>query len=73
MHQQNLAFFCENCRKIICDLCKEEEHKDHEIKNNFILSPEEAEKVLKIAEENNDKFKGLKFAKNYLLNTITMK
>ena len=57
-HPENrLIYFCKKCNNIICDLCKEEDHNNHEIINNC-LSQEEIERLQNIAEEKKDEFEG---------------
>ena len=53
-----LIYFCKNCNKIICEKCKEEDHNSHRVENNYIISEENANKMIKIAEAKKDQFKG---------------
>ena len=62
----NLKFFCINCKKIICELCKDESHKQHDVVKNNILF--KADIILKIAEEKKDKFKGYEILKKIFQN-----
>ena len=55
-----LLYYCENCKKSFCKLCKEE-HKDHKIeKNNNPISKENIEIILKQTEEEKNQFLGVK-------------
>ena len=73
-HDNNiLNFFCKNCKKSFCELCKEE-HFGHECEdNNNYISKEIVDLMFKIIDEKKDEFKGgeiLKKIKERYLNEI---
>ena len=65
--EYKLSFFCEDCKMVICETCKQENHKEHQVINNDILPKEEIDNLIKIAEENKEQFKGFDIF-NKLLN-----
>ena len=56
--EKQMIIFCKNCNKKICEICKEEGHKEHELDYNDILSDEKADEILKIVGEKKEQFKG---------------
>ena len=53
-----LISFCKNCNKAICSICKSEEHKTHNIKDDIEnnMQKEEVDKMLNKIKEKEDKF-----------------
>ena len=49
--------FCKDCQKLICKICKEEEHRDHNLENSFInISKEEVDNLLEILNKKEEQF-----------------
>ena len=58
-HSSNeLLYFCEICRTQICEICKEENHINHDI--NDIFNNEIIKRILRIANVKKDEFNGYK-------------
>ena len=65
-HNENtLNFFCQDCKKSLCELCKDE-HKRHKIGNNCLLSDENSKKLINIINEKKEEFKGSQIIKNLI-------
>jgi WD40 repeat protein len=49
--------FCKDCQKLICKICKEDEHRDHNLENSFInISKEEVDNLLEILNKKEEQF-----------------
>ena len=61
IHEQAvLQYFCNDCKIQICGNCKDEQHQNHNIRNNnIIISEENAKKMLDIALQEKEEFKGV--------------
>ena len=59
IHKDNkLIYYCKNCHKGICELCKINEHQNHSIEsNNKPISKEEADRMLETLIEKENEFK----------------
>ena len=48
---------CKDCQKLICKICKVEEHRDHNLENSFInISKEEVDNLLEILNKKEEQF-----------------
>jgi hypothetical protein len=63
--EKQLIYFCKNCEKIICEICKDKEHKSHDIVDNTIAN-EEIEKLQRILDEKKYEFTGYEIIKKIL-------
>ena len=55
--RNNNINFCKDCQKLICRICKEEEHRDHNLESSFInISKEEVDNLLEILNKREEQF-----------------
>ena len=57
--EQKLIAFCKNCKRAICNICKNELHQNHNIDMDIInksISKEDADNMLKIIKEKEQQF-----------------
>jgi WD40 repeat protein len=55
---KELVYYCKTCEKKICIDCYKEEHKNHEINNNYLMSEENEKKIVKLMNNFKEKFNG---------------
>ena len=53
----NNVGFCKDCQKLLCKICKEEEHRDHNLEDGFInINKEEVDNLLEILNKKEEQF-----------------
>ena len=55
---KELVYYCKTCEMKICIDCYREEHKNHEVNNNFLMSEENGKNLVKMLKDYKENFKG---------------
>ena len=55
---KELEYYCKTCEMKICIDCYKEEHNNHEINNNYLMTEENGKKFVKMLDNYKENFKG---------------
>ena len=73
---EELVYYCKTCEIKICIDCYKEEHNNHEINNNYLMSEENEKLLVKLMDEYKENFKGynilFKLYNEYIKRKITI-